>query len=96
MIIRHPAAPLPGSKPDNPSLAERFELYIAGIELCNAFTELTDPVEQRKRFEEERRFRRQAGKLNTPCRESFLSALSDIPAASGEMRLEKWIDSFFF
>ncbi len=70
-------------KPDNPSVAERFELYIAGLELCNAFTELTDPVEQRKRFEEERRLHRQAGKIEYPMPESFLSALEDMPAASG-------------
>ena len=70
-------------KPDNPSIAERFELYIAGLELCNAFTELTDPVEQRKRFEAERRFRRHAGKIVYPMPESFLSALNDMPAAAG-------------
>jgi len=70
-------------KPDNPSVAERFELYIAGLELCNAFTELTDPVEQRKRFEAERRIRRLAGKMEYPMPESFLSALNDMPAASG-------------
>ena len=70
-------------KPDNPSVAERFELYIAGLELCNAFTELTDPVEQRKRFEAERRLRHHAGKMEYPMPESFLSALNDMPAASG-------------
>lgn len=70
-------------KPDNPLVAERFELYIAGLELCNAFTELTDPVEQQKRFEEERRLRRQAGKTEYPMPESFLSALEDMPPASG-------------
>jgi lysyl-tRNA synthetase class 2 len=70
-------------KPDNPSVAERFELYIAGLELCNAFTELTDPVEQRKRFEEERQLRKHAGKIEYPMPESFLSALKDMPAASG-------------
>jgi lysyl-tRNA synthetase class 2 len=70
-------------KPDNPSVSERFELYIAGIELCNAFTELTDPLEQRKRFEKENRLRRQAGKIEYPTPESFLGALEDMPAASG-------------
>jgi lysyl-tRNA synthetase class 2 len=70
-------------KPDDPSVAERFELYIAGLELCNAFTELTDPVEQRNRFEEERQLRRHAGKIEYPMPESFLGALNDMPAASG-------------
>ncbi len=70
-------------KPDNPSIAERFELYIAGLELCNAFTELTDPLEQRKRFEAERQFRKHAGKIVYPMPESFLSALNDMPAAAG-------------
>jgi elongation factor P--(R)-beta-lysine ligase len=70
-------------KPDDPSVAERFELYIAGLELCNAFTELEDPVEQRTRFEAERRLRQRAGKTEYPMPESFLNALSDMPAASG-------------
>jgi elongation factor P--(R)-beta-lysine ligase len=70
-------------KPGNPSIAERFELYISGLELCNAFTELTDPVEQRERFEAERRYRRHAGKTEYPMPESFLNALNDMPAASG-------------
>ncbi len=70
-------------KPDNPSVAERFELYIAGLELCNAFTELADPVEQRTRFEEERRLRGLAGKTQYPMPESFLNALIDMPLSSG-------------
>ena len=70
-------------KPDDSSVAERFELYIAGLELCNAFTELTDPAEQRKRFEDERQLRRHAGKMAYPMPESFLNALNDMPAASG-------------
>ena len=49
-------------KPDNPSLAQRFELYIAGLELCNAFTELTNPEEQKKRFEIEQNKRHALGK----------------------------------
>ncbi len=46
-------SPLARSKKDNPQISERFELFIAGLELGNAYSELNDPVEQRKRFEEE-------------------------------------------
>jgi elongation factor P--(R)-beta-lysine ligase len=70
-------------KPEDRRLAERFELYIGGLELCNAFTELTDPPEQRLRFEEERKVRRLAGKSVTPMPKKFLSALKDMPAAAG-------------
>ncbi|MBW2252761.1 MAG: EF-P lysine aminoacylase GenX [Deltaproteobacteria bacterium] len=52
-LYDYPASftPLAMVKPNNPTLAQRFELYIAVLELCNAFTELTDPEEQKKRFE---------------------------------------------
>ena len=45
--------PLAKTKQDNPAISERFELYIAGIEIGNAYSELNDPLEQRRRFEEE-------------------------------------------
>ncbi|MBU0709499.1 MAG: lysine--tRNA ligase [Candidatus Omnitrophica bacterium] len=45
--------PLAQSKKDNPLLSERFELYVAGMEVANAYSELNDPIEQRKRFKEE-------------------------------------------
>jgi lysyl-tRNA synthetase class 2 len=45
--------PLAKTKKDNPLISERFELYIAGLEVANAYSELNDPLEQRKRFEEE-------------------------------------------
>lgn len=76
-------APLAMAKPDNPSLAQRFELYIAGLELCNAYTELTDPKEQRKRFEIERRKRYDLGKRVYPMPEKFLESLEFMPEASG-------------
>jgi lysyl-tRNA synthetase class 2 len=44
--------PLAKTKKDNPDLTDRFELYIGGIEVANAYSELNDPIEQRKRFEE--------------------------------------------
>jgi len=51
--------PLAKTKKDNPLISERFELYIAGMEVANAYSELNDPLEQRRRFEEE------TGELNT-------------------------------
>ncbi len=45
--------PLAKTKKDNPLVSERFELYVAGMEIANAYSELNDPLEQRKRFEEE-------------------------------------------
>ncbi len=44
--------PLAKTKPDNPELTDRFELYIGGLEVANAYSELNDPIEQRKRFKE--------------------------------------------
>lgn len=45
--------PLAKTKKDNPLISERFELYVAGMEIANAYSELNDPIEQRRRFEEE-------------------------------------------
>ncbi|MBI9084130.1 MAG: EF-P lysine aminoacylase GenX [Desulfobacterales bacterium] len=70
-------------KPGAPHIAERFELYICGLELCNAFSELTDPVEQRRRFEAENRLRQNRGHAPYPMPEPFLEALSRMPAAAG-------------
>lgn len=70
-------------KPDHPEVAERFELYIGGIELCNGFSELTDPAEQRRRFEKEIDHRRTLGKSVYPLPETFLQALATMPAATG-------------
>ncbi|MDD5309305.1 MAG: EF-P lysine aminoacylase GenX, partial [Deltaproteobacteria bacterium] len=61
--------------PGDPSIADRFELYVAGLELANGFAELTDPAEQRRRFEEERAARLAAGKPVWPLDERFLKAL---------------------
>ncbi|BEH10252.1 MULTISPECIES: EF-P lysine aminoacylase EpmA [Geobacter] len=70
-------------KQDEPSRAERFELYIAGIELANAFSELTDPVEQRSRFEQEKLFRESHGKSAIPLPEPFLAELRHLPPTAG-------------
>jgi lysyl-tRNA synthetase class 2 len=70
-------------KPGRPEVAERFELYICGLELCNGFSELTNQVEQRRRFEAESKLRLQSGKEPYPMPEAFLEALADMPPASG-------------
>ncbi|WP_394826690.1 EF-P lysine aminoacylase EpmA [Pendulispora albinea] len=70
-----PQASLARKKPADPRVAERFELYVAGVELCNGFGELTDPVEQRARFEQDQRDRRERGLPVYPIDERFLQAL---------------------
>jgi lysyl-tRNA synthetase class 2 len=70
-------------KPQNRQLAERFELYIAGIELCNGFSELTNPAEQRTRFESEQNIRKFLHKPLYPMPQNFLAALKDMPDACG-------------
>jgi len=70
-------------KPGEPLWAERFELYIAGLELCNGFSELTDAAEQRDRFEKELLLRQSLNKPSYPMPEKFLQVLADMPAAAG-------------
>jgi len=70
-------------KPGDPSVAERFELYIGGLELCNGFSELTDPVEQRRRFEAELEIKRQRGQPVHGLPQKFLEALSAMPPCAG-------------
>lgn len=76
-------ASLARRKPGQPQLAERFELYIAGLELANAFSELTDPDEQRQRFSKEAAsiaaHQNQEQKLPEP----FLAELPQMPPAAG-------------
>ena len=78
-----PAASLARLKADDPRVAERWELYVDGIELANAFTELTDPVEQRRRFELAREERRAVGEADYPLDEKFLDALARMPPSGG-------------
>ena len=76
-------AALARSKPGEPQFAERFELYIDGLELANAFSELTDAEEQRRRFEKDEELRRSAGKTPYPLPERFLAELENMPEAAG-------------
>jgi lysyl-tRNA synthetase class 2 len=70
-------------KKEDPSLAERFELYIGGLELANAFSELIDAKEQRNRFLSEQAHRRSLSKRSYPLPEKFLEELESMPPAAG-------------
>ena len=69
--------------PDDPSVADRLEVYAAGLELANAFAELTDPQEQRRRMEAERRQRLRQGRSALPLDERFLASLACLPPCGG-------------
>jgi lysyl-tRNA synthetase class 2 len=70
-------------KEGNPNVAERMELYIAGLELANGFTELCDPEEQVRRFKDEHTLRGRLGKTNYPLPENFIRSLSTLPPCAG-------------
>ncbi|NEU12206.1 EF-P lysine aminoacylase GenX [Methylobacterium sp. BTF04] len=76
-------AALARPSPRDPRVAERFELYACGVELANAFGELTDPVEQRRRFESEMAEKARIYGETYPIDEDFLAALAVMPEASG-------------
>jgi lysyl-tRNA synthetase class 2 len=84
-LTEYPAsqASLARRKPGAPEVAERFELYVAGVELCNGFGELTDPVEQRARMERDRDERARRGLPAYPIDEKFLAALATVPPSGG-------------
>jgi lysyl-tRNA synthetase class 2 len=71
------------TRPGLPPVADRFELYAGGLELANAFGELTDPVEQRRRFVAESAVRSARGKTVYPIDEHLLAALAAMPPTSG-------------
>ena len=76
-------AALARPKPGDPRVAERFELYACGVELANAFGELTDPAEQRRRFVADMDEKQRIYGERYPIDEDFLAALAQMPAASG-------------
>jgi lysyl-tRNA synthetase class 2 len=78
-----PEAALARPKAADPRVAERFELYACGVELANAFGELTDPVEQRRRFILEMDEKARVYGERHPIDEDFLAALANMPEASG-------------
>jgi lysyl-tRNA synthetase class 2 len=85
ILYDYPAseAALARRKPSDARLAERFELYVCGVELANAFGELTDPDEQRRRFEADMDEKARIYGERYPLDEDFLAALGEMPEASG-------------
>jgi lysyl-tRNA synthetase class 2 len=76
-VTHHPTelSPLAKRSPEDPRLVERFELFIAGMEIANAFSELNDPDDQRARFEEQRGLAAAGDAEAHPLDEDFLAAL---------------------
>ena len=85
LLDRYPAAEaaLARRAEDDPRVAERFELYVCGVEVANGFGELTDPDEQRRRFEAEMEEKARVYGERYPLDEDFLAALALMPPASG-------------
>jgi len=87
IIYDYPAevSPLSKTKPDDPSIVERFELYIAGMEVANAYSELNDPAEQKARFEEQLRARARGDEEAHEMDLDYVRALSyGMPPTAGE------------
>jgi lysyl-tRNA synthetase class 2 len=76
-------AALARPKPGDPRVAERFELYACGVELANAFGELTDPAEQRRRFEAAMAEKQRVYGETYPVDEELLAALAVMPPTAG-------------
>ncbi|HET8564092.1 MAG TPA: amino acid--tRNA ligase-related protein, partial [Candidatus Binatia bacterium] len=78
-------SPLARKNDSNPALVDRFELYIGGRELANAFSELNDPQDQRNRFLEQMEARKAGDQTASPIDEDYLRALEyGMPPAAGE------------
>ncbi|MCS7298876.1 MAG: lysine--tRNA ligase [Spirochaetia bacterium] len=78
-------SPLAKTHRDDPDLVERFELFVGGFEIANAYTELNDPIDQRNRFEEQLKRREQGDEEALMVDEDFITALEyGLPPTAGE------------
>lgn len=83
-VVDYPASEASLAKINKSGKAERFEVFIGGMEIANAFSELTDPEEQKRRLEEERKKRKELRKPDYPVDKTFLGALEyGMPEAGG-------------
>jgi len=78
-----PMAAMAKTKHDDPKTEERFEVYVAGLELANGFSELNDSLEQRIRLEQEMAGRERLGKETFPLPERFIEAVGHMPDGAG-------------
>ena len=79
-----PLSALSTLKTSDPRVCERFEVYVNGVELCNCFNELTDPVEQRKRFSEQNKLKQKLYGYQLPEPKNFYAAMDrGLPASAG-------------
>jgi len=86
-LVDHPVelSPLAKRKKDNPNYVERFQLIVSGIEICNAFSELNDPLDQEKRFKEQQKLRELGDKEAQSYDKDFIEALKyGMPPTAGE------------
>ena len=84
ILDEYPSVQAALAKPSrDPSIAERFELYVCGVELANGFGELTDAAEQRRRLEQEMAEKQRIYGERYPIDDDFLAALATMPQASG-------------
>ena len=78
-------SPLSKQKPDDPAFVDRFEIYVAGMEVANGYTELNDPQEQRRRFDMQLGMRERGDEEAHQMDEDYVRALSyGMPPAGGE------------
>ena len=78
-------SPLAKNKPEDPAMVERFEIIIAGMEIGNAYTELNDPMEQRRRFDAQLAMRERGDEEAHQMDEDYLRAMSyGMPPTGGE------------
>lgn len=92
-----PLAALSTLKPSDPRVCERFEVYVNGVELCNAFNELTDLSEQKRRFKEQAALKKRLYGYELPEPERFYSALvKGLPPSAGiALGVERLLHSLF-
>jgi lysyl-tRNA synthetase class 2 len=78
-------SPLSKQRPDDPDTVERFEMYVGGFEVANAFSELNDPVEQRRRFEQQLEEKKKGDAEAHAMDEDYVRALEyGLPPTGGE------------